>query len=364
MDTSIPYLISIIRIDAFTPRQMNRLLAHFSDPGKAWQARRSDLLKAGLPPGATDYFLEQRRHARPEQEPEILRREGVQIIELNQISRLALLGEIHDPPLLLFIRGNRQAISHEPSLAVVGTRSISRYGQAATAQICRPLARAGFCLVSGLAMGVDAAAHQAALDESGLTVAVLAGGIDRPSVHPKANARLAERIIESGGALVSELPPGCQPNRLRFPRRNRIIAGLTQGTIVVEAAAKSGALITAEHAMEFNRDVWSVPGPITQRTSQGTNRLIAQGAHPAWSAQAVIDYYGQPVPNAKQPQNASIEERLIIDILAKQSEDLDSIIQKSGLDAPIALSTISQLEIKGLIERHGVDLSLNVDSLP
>jgi DNA processing protein len=339
-------------------------LARFPDPTKIWRARRSDLLKAGLPPGATDWFIEQRNNARPEQELEILEREDIQVIGLHGIKKLALLGEIHDPPLLLFCRGNEQAISHEPSLAVVGTRSISRYGQAATAQICRPLARAGFTIVSGLAIGVDAAAHQAALEESGLTVAVLAGGIDRPNVHPKANARLAERIIESGGALVSELPPGCQPNRLRFPRRNRIIAGLTQGTIVVEAATKSGALITAEHAMEFNRDVWSVPGPITQRTSQGTNRLIAQGANPAWTAQAIIEYYGQTADTGAEPRNASLEENLIIDILSKQSENLDSIIKQSGLAAPIALSNLSQLEIKGIVIRQGAGFSLNVDSLP
>lgn len=364
MDSSLPYLISILRIDAFTPRQLNRLLSRWPDPAKIWHCRRSDLLKVNLPPGATDWFLEQRGKARPERELKTLQREGVQVMPIKDIKRLALLGEIHDPPLLLFYRGNPEAIRHEPSLAVVGTRSISRYGQAATAALGRPLARAGFCLVSGLAMGVDAAAHQAALDEGGRTVAVLAGGIDRPSVHPKANARLAERIIESGGALVSELPPGCQPNRLRFPRRNRIIAGLTQGTIVVEAAAKSGALITAEHAMEFNRDVWSVPGPITQSTCQGTNRLIAQGANPAWSAQTIIEYYGQAVGTAGQPLNASLEEKLIVDILSKQSEDLDAIIERSGLTAPIALSSLSQLEIKGVIRRQGAEYSLNVDSLP
>ena len=203
-----------------------------------------------------------------------------------------LLREIHDPPSVLYVRGDPAALLHPLPIAVVGTRKMTAYGAAAVRIVVGPVARAGACVVSGLALGIDAAAHAVALEACGTTVAVLAGGVDRDSVGPRTNAPLAERIIASGGALVSERPPGSSPSKMAFPRRNRIIAGITRGTLVIEAAAKSGSLITAYLALDAGRDVFAVPGPITSAASAGTNGLIRRGAAPATSADDILTAYG------------------------------------------------------------------------
>lgn len=189
--------------------------------------------------------------------------------------RACLLNEIADPPALLFVRGN-PALLGLASLAVVGTRNPTAYGRRSAFAFAREMSRRGMCIVSGLARGIDSAAHRGVLATGGLTVAVLGHGLDR--IYPAMNRELAEEILEKGGALVSEYPPGVPPLPPHFPARNRIISGLSVGALVVEAALKSGSLITARHALEQNREVFVVPGQYDDRGFQGSLGLIQQGA--------------------------------------------------------------------------------------
>ena len=205
-----------------------------------------------------------------------------------------LLAELHDPPTRLYLRGGPVEILSRPAVAVVGARSCSAYGAQVARDLARALAAAGAVVVSGMARGIDGEAHRGALAAGGPTVAVLGCGIDRD--YPRAHAVLASRIAE-GGAVVSEYPPGVEPAPWRFPARNRIVAGLAAATVVVEARERSGALITADFALELGREVFAVPGEITSGLSKGTNDLIRQGATPLLAAQDVLEVLGlEPAP--------------------------------------------------------------------
>ncbi len=262
------------------------------------------------------------------------------------------LAQLPDRPLVLFVRGSTEALLWPLTLAAVGTRAMTNYGRAAVGLLAGPLARAGFCLVSGLALGVDAAVHAAALDNKGLTVAVLGSGVDRDSIGPRSNLRLAERVVSAGGTLVSEYPPGIEGNKLRFPERNRIIAGLASGVLVIEAAEKSGALITVRAALEYGRDVFAVPGPITQATSAGTNDLLKQGATPVTSAQDVMFRYGigqEAKSAAKIPLPDDPYQRAVVSILNESPAPMDIISLKSGLTSSQVAAALSALELAGLV---------------
>ena len=210
-----------------------------------------------------------------------------------------LLRQIHDPPRALFLRGSADAeILGRPAVAIVGARACSPYGSQVARMLGRGLAAAGLVVVSGLARGIDGEAHRGALEAGGLTVAVLGCGIDRD--YPAAHAELARRICERG-LVVSEYEPGVEPAPWRFPARNRIIAGLAAATVIVEARERSGALITADFALEDGREVFAVPGEITGTLATGTNRLLRQGATPLTSADDVLDVFGlaaSPLPQA------------------------------------------------------------------
>lgn len=280
--------------------------------------------------------------------------EGIAVIRIGDAAYPRLLREIADPPSALYVRGDAAALSHPLPIAVVGTRKMTAYGSAAVRIVARPAAAAGAAIVSGLALGVDAAAHAAALDAGGVTIAVLAGGVDAPSVGPRTNAGLAERIVASGGALVSERPPGATPTKASFPRRNRIIAGMARGTIVIEAAAKSGSLITAYLALEGGRDVFAVPGPITSASSAGTNGLIRRGAAPATCADDVLAAYGLRAAAAASPAGPrGAREREVLRVLGRGPQTVDSIARATGLDARDAMAALAALAVSGAIEDDG-----------
>lgn len=278
-------------------------------------------------------------------------RHGVVRVGLNDGRYPALLREIADPPQVLYIRGNVEALAHPLLLAVVGTRKVTRYGMAATELLAGGLARAGVCIVSGLALGIDGVAHEAALGARGVTVAVLAGGVDAGSIGPRSHLGLAERIIAGGGAVISEHPPGTPSYAVEFLRRNRIVAGMSRGTIVVEAPLKSGALVTARAALDENRDVFSVPGPITSVMSAGTNALIARGAIPAIDVAGVLAHYGH---DATSPEDAGMgDDGAIMKLLAREAMSADEIAR--ALRAPVneILVALSRLEIYGRVVARG-----------
>jgi DNA processing protein len=254
-----------------------------------------------------------------------------------------LLAQLHDPPAALYVRGSTQILSRA-AVAVVGARSCSGYGSQVARELARELAAAGVVVISGLARGIDGEAHRGALDAGGPTVAVLGCGIDRD--YPRSHADLAERIRVSG-AVVSEYPPGVEPAPWRFPARNRIIAGLCLATVVVEARERSGALITADFALELGREVFAVPGEITSGLSAGTNDLLRQGATPLLSAGDVLGALGlEPEP----PERPDVSEAaaVVLGLLAEGARDVDELTRLARRPSSEVSAALIELELAGL----------------
>lgn len=256
-----------------------------------------------------------------------------------------LLRAIHDPPRRLHVRGNGDpALLASPAVAVVGARACSPYGAQVARMLGRELAAAGLVVVSGLARGIDAEAHRGSLETTGRTVAVLGCGIDRD--YPAVHASLAEQVGERG-LIVSEYEPGVEPAPWRFPARNRIIAGLCVATVVVEARERSGALITADFALEEGREVFAVPGEITSALSAGTNALLRLGATPLTGANDVLETLGVEAAPAKTEETHPLLELL--------PSTVDELVRASGMAANEVAATLAELELAGLArEGEGV----------
>jgi DNA processing protein len=258
----------------------------------------------------------------------------------------ALLEHVSDPPLGLFVRG--QPLTHRADLvvAVVGSRRATPYGRQVARLLGEELARAGVAVASGMARGVDGAAHQGALAAGGPTLAVWGTGPDR--VYPPEHRQLAEAIAGSG-ALLTEYPPGTPPRRRHFPERNRILAGMARAVVVVEAAARSGALITARLALEEGREVLAVPGAIFSEMSSGPNSLLQAGAQPVLEAADVLRVLGEPAqPGGRRDRDAGRAERLLP---RGRAATVDEMAQRSGLDVQEVLAELLQLELEGTVER-------------
>jgi DNA processing protein len=258
----------------------------------------------------------------------------------------ARLRECPDPPRVLWVRGDL-ALLDRPCVAIVGTRRATAYGERVTMQLGRTLARAGACVVSGLARGIDAAAHRGALEADGATAAVLGTGLD--VVYPKGHAALQQSIGERG-LLVSELAPENAAHGGSFPRRNRIIAALASVTIVVEAGVRSGALITATHALELDRTVAVVPGPIDVPQCQGSNELLRDGASAITSMADALALVGLTAPIVLRDLQVGGPERAIWDALQQGPADLDTLCSRAGLPAHHGMAAASALELRGLVE--------------
>ena len=268
---------------------------------------------------------------------------------------------IADPPLVLYIRGAFQPADHL-ALAVVGSRKPSHYGKAVTQRFSTALVQHGFTVVSGLARGIDSIAHQSALQAGGRTLAVLGSGIN--VVYPPENSRLVEAISDHG-AVLSEFPLDTKPDRWNFPRRNRIISGLSLGTLVVEAAVSSGALLTARHALEQGREVFAVPGRVDTPSSQGTNKLIKSGAKLVEGIDDILEEFPdlvQPSPAPPpvvataphatlSPADLSADEALLLALLHPEETHIDGLIQRSQLPAHVVASILVTLELRGLIRQ-------------
>jgi DNA processing protein len=257
-----------------------------------------------------------------------------------------LLRQIHDPPPALFLRGSADpAVLARPAVAIVGARACSAYGAQVARMLGRELAASGLVVVSGLARGVDGEAHRGALEAGGVTVAVLGCGIDRD--YPTAHAELARRICEQG-LVVSEYEPGVEPAPWRFPARNRIIAGLTAVTVIVEARERSGALITADFALEDGREVFAVPGEITGSLATGTNRLLRQGAAPLTSSEDVLELFG--LAASQRPRRPAVGETAaaVLDRLADGAASADELARKTGLGPGPLAAALAELELAGL----------------
>ncbi|TML90865.1 MAG: DNA-protecting protein DprA [Actinobacteria bacterium] len=274
-----------------------------------------------------------------------LRALGVRFLARSDPAFPPLLRAIHDPPPGLFLRGETPVeLLARPAVAIVGARACSSYGSGVARSLGRELAGGGLVVVSGLARGVDGEAHRGALDAGGSTVAVLGCGVDRD--YPAAHAELARRIVTGGGLVVSEYAPGVEPAPWRFPARNRIIAGLAAATIVVEARERSGALITADLALDEGRDVFAVPGEITSALSAGANALLRLGATPLTSSADVLELFGlsaEPIGDGPDGDAGAI-----LALLADGSASTDELVRRSGLAPEVVAAALVELELAGL----------------
>jgi len=292
-----------------------------------------------------------------EKELDRVRELGAVIVGIGDDDYPKLLGEIYDPPGFLYVLGSFGLVDHG-SIAVVGSRNPTHYGVLSTERIAGGLAEAGITVVSGMARGLDSLAHEAAMKNNGRTVAVLGSGLD--VIYPPENKKLAERIRENG-AVVSEFPPGTGPDAQNFPRRNRIISGMSLGVVVIEARIKSGALITAYLALDQNREVFAVPGNINNPRSKGTNRLIQDGARLVESVEDIIKvlpggsggtyFVGGGAGGTREPLDLTDDEKKVLDNIGYEPVYVDIIIDESGLASERVLEILLDLELKHVVRQ-------------
>lgn len=339
-----------------TYSRYKKLAAHFSDLKNLWEAGLPELVKAGLEENIAREFLLWRSQNPAEQILERLKKENIHTVSITEPDYPALLKEIYDPPHTLFVRGTLPKSG--PAVAVVGTRKLTSYGRQACEELVKPLSRSGLIIVSGLALGIDGVAHQTALDNNGITIAVLGSGINKQHVYPAAHKQLAEKIINQGGAVISEYPPGFLPSQYSFPARNRIIAGLALGTLVIEAPESSGALITARRALDYNREVFAVPHPINSLTGAGPNNLIKLGARLVTTAQDIADALNLKIAADTPGTDDNIvtlseNENKILAVLSGEPKHIDYIIKETGLPSQTVTGNLTLLEVKSKVRNLG-----------
>lgn len=353
MNPDVKYWVALSTHQKIGARTFTKLYRRFKKLEKVWQAQDRQLAEAGLDLGQIEAVKEIITNKSPDEELTRLKKYEIKVIILPDQDYPKLLKELPDPPGLLYLKG-KILPQDELAIAVVGSRKFSAYGQRATEEIVYPLARSKITIVSGMALGIDAYAHQAALDAHGRTIGVMACGLDQ--IYPIANIRLADRILQAGGAIISEFPLGTPALRFNFPIRNRIIAGLTLGTVVIECAEGSGSLLTAAAALEYNREVFAVPGEIFAETSQGTNRLIKMGAKLVTSYQDILEELAieekEKIQKARQIIADTHEEEILLKLL-REPILVDTLVVKSGLQAATVNSTLVQMEMKGKVRNLG-----------
>ncbi|HQX54311.1 MAG TPA: DNA-processing protein DprA [Pyrinomonadaceae bacterium] len=349
------------------PRAATKLLERFGSPGAVFHARRTELESLRIKPETIDSLIKRELEARAEQELERVKALDGDILILDDGSYPALLREIDDPPIVLYVKGDWQGCFDRPCVGVIGSRTCSTYGENASEMLARDLASRGITIVSGLARGIDTAAHRGAIRGNGKTVAVIGTGID--SVYPRENTGLVREILASGGCIVSQFPLGTPPLKENFPYRNRIISGLSYGVLIVEASERSGSLITARLAMEQNREVMAVPGNITSGNSFGTNYLIKSGAKLVQQWQDVVSELPSEIaatilpPKIKKakaeeavrqpeliPADMSENERAIWTLLtADEGTHIDILLESSKLSFGDLNTALVAMDIRDLI---------------
>ena len=340
-----------------------RVLRRFDSPDGVFRATLSDLESCHLPAPVAQSIVKKEAFKRAEKElTGVQKIAGCSLLNWTEPEYPQSLLQIYDPPVMLYVRGDPQVLNL-PSLSIVGTRRPTLYGTQMAQRLGRDLAARGLVIVSGMARGIDAIGHQGAMDAHGRAIGVLGTGID--VCYPKENKKLYEKVLERG-AIISEFPLRTHPAPENFPIRNRIVAGIPLGVVVVEGAQYSGSLITARLAMEFGREVFGVPGNVTQPVSFAPNQLIKQGAKLVTSAEDVIEELPTPIraallqaekPEAEQRNllaAAALEgaEKKLYELLStEQPVHIDEIVERSGLNSSEVLATLFDLEMKGSIRQ-------------
>lgn len=355
-NSDLKYWNAINLVFNASPKNLSKLFSFFKKAKEAWKANAQQLAKCGLKEKDINYFIAKRTEISPDAEFEKLAKEEIKIITYRDKNYPKLLREIYLPPALLYVKGKLN-LSLEFPIAVVGTRKPTLYGKEIAQDISKDLTAAGITIVSGLALGIDTLAHRAAVEHNQSTIAVLGSGIDEKSIYPASNRRLAHDIIQNSGAIISEYPLGTLPLKQNFPARNRIISGLSLGVLVIEAPKESGALITANSALEQNREVFAIPGSIYSRNSEGTNNLIKMGAHLVTSASDILDELNLTQVaahiKAKKIIPESPEEEKILDVLTKEPIYIDHLAKKTNLPINTISSVLTVMEMKGKVRNLG-----------
>lgn len=349
----VPYWVGFNIVRGIGPVRLRALLDAFGDIERAWHASSLDLRRAGLDRRSLENLLAARAAVDLDRELERIAAAGVRVLTWESVDYPPLLREIPDPPPVLYVKGTLTERDAWP-VAVVGTRRASAYGRQVTRQLATALARSGVTIVSGLARGIDAQAHRAALDAGGRTIAVLGSGLDR--IYPPEHRALAQEIADHG-AVVSDYPLGTPPEGSNFPPRNRIISGLSLGVLVTEAGVRSGALITVDYAAEQGRDVFAVPGSVLMHGSAGPNRLIQEGAKVVLRPEDILEELNLTMVaeqvTARQVLPADETEVTLLTHLSSEPTHVDELRQRVGLPIAQVTSTLALMELKGIVRQVG-----------
>ena len=349
------YWLGLHLVPNFGIVRTSQLLARFESAEALWREPDASLMRLNLPATLLRHFCEARRSIDLDSAMEAIERAGASLVTLDDDTYPELLRQLSDRPLLLYVRGQLQA-EDEKCLAVVGTRKASKYGWDIANHLATQLASHRITIVSGLAQGIDAAAHRGALSAGGRTIALVGTGID--NVYPRENTGLAEEI-EANGAIVSEMPLGAKPLAKNFPQRNRLISGMSLGVLVAEAPTRSGALNTVSHALDQGREVFAVPHNVFSLSGRGCNQLIQDGAKLVADVDDILDELNvshikaQTRIQTERLQPADATEDVILKQLSADPVHVDEIVRGTQLPTATVTSALTMLELKGLAESAG-----------
>lgn len=350
---NIKFLNALNSIPGVGPATLRSLKKNFGDYEAAWLASDEAIKNSTIVSTAADAIVWKRKSIHPDRELEKLVKENIWIVEEHDERYPPALREIPAPPVLLYGKGDLRQLAN--MIGIVGSRKPTAYGLEATDAITRDLASSGIGIISGLALGIDGRAHEAAINTEGYTIAVLGSGIDNPSLFPQEHRSLARHIYEARGAVISEYAPGTPALKEHFPQRNRIISGISRGVLVIEARERSGALITAHFALEQNRDVFALPGSVFSSSSYGPHALIRQGALLITNAKDILEEWGIEYNKKGNVALSLKEEEQTLFELLDEPLTLDALKEKTKLPTPVIMASLSFLELKGIIKNLGSD---------
>ena len=348
----LKYYLAFNRSRYLGALRIRQILNYFGDIKQAWESERSEYIRCGLPESIVNKFWEEKKNIDPDHEIELLEAHNLKAVCLDDEDYPSNLKELSDSPAVFYYKGILSSDYDNWSISIVGTRKITSYGRQATRAIVEGLLQYNIPIISGLALGVDGYAHRVCVEKHRRTIAVLGSGLDK--IYPLSHTRLAEKIIEEGGLTMSEFAPGIPGYKSNFPYRNRVIAGFSKAVAVIEADISSGSLITAKAALEYGRDVFSLPGPIFSSQSRGTNLLIRQGAIPLTSYEDIIEYLNiKRVSLHRQAREVipdNEQEAAVIDVLKNENSlHVDDIARKTNLPVNEINSLLISMQLKGKV---------------
>lgn len=356
-DENAKYWLAFASIEKIGSVFIQRLFNHFGSIKSAWCAGSDELYQVeGLTPKQITDFLQFRNKTNPDECFEFIQKKNIKFLNYTDREYPRLLRQIYNPPMTLFYKGDLSRCNFERTLAVVGSRKASEAAKTVLTKILADFKGTDICIVSGLALGIDSCAHRAAVNNGIKTIGVIASGFD--FIYPTQNRDLYKKIEEESGVIFSEYYPTFQPLQWRFPHRNRIVTGLSKGTLVAEAAIRSGALISANLCLEQNRELMCMPGLLTNPNTEGIYKLIKNGAAVVTRAQDILETLDWQIEAKSQNSESKLdeldltdEEKPIFDIIATEAKTLDSIASQTGIDFGDLMVILTNLEIKGYIKQ-------------